>query len=226
MKKINLKISKERKILIMVMAITLLAISLTLFVKHINVQNKLTNSEKAVDNLLNIFYTEKYDKEVAEVLLDKPYDEYFNELKQDLYSRVYNSIKDLGDGKIVENEDAVTIANNYSSESVSLLKRVKSYKITKTIETSDGYLYTIVVLPENLAYIYDVKNTCISKKMKEVKEEIYRTAINYYCSTEGMKQSTDEKGAEVVVNIEMKKNQKGYYIPTKESLNTLLSVVL
>lgn len=225
-KNFNNKITKKTKIITYIILGVILVLSAILFTNNTIMISKLKDADNATEILLDTFYSKKYDKRIAKVLLNKDSQEYFNELENDLYSKVYNSLKNLGDQSLIEGKDAVSIAKEYSSSSLTLLKRVQKYSIIENTEIEDGYSYTVKILPENLSYIYDLKNTCISKKIKEYKNEKLNEAISYYCSIDAINAGTTVKGAEVIVNIEMIKNDKGYYVPTEKSLNTLLAAVL
>lgn len=225
MKKIQ--INKTTKKIILCVLCLILGCSAFIFISNKIADKKLQDPEYSVNQLLDIFYGDKQNKRAEKVLLsDKTSEEYFNDLEKDLYDRVYDSIKDLGDEVLIDETDGKTVAKNYASRSVGMLKKVKKYEIKEGVKTEDGYIYTVEITPENLLYIYDIKNTCVVKKQGEYPEENYKTLINYYCSAEAMKESTDDIGASSVVTITLKKDKKGHYVPTKDSLNALLSVVV
>lgn len=216
---------KSKKIILIVLSIILL-LSVCVFIKNKHSENIVKNPDKAINELLNVFYTDNYNQIAANILLNKNSNEYFESLRKELYSRVYNQLKELGTENVIENEDIVKIANEYADENLELLKRVKDFKIEDKAEIENGYLFTISITPDNLSQIYDLKNTCIQKETKAYKESNYQALINYYCAKEAMKAKTSGSGTANIITITLTKNKKGYYIPDQESLTKLLSVIM
>lgn len=220
-----LKLNKAKRILLIVLSVILL-LSAILFTNNLIIESKLKNPDKVTEELLKTFYTEKSNSKMAKVILGQDSNKYFKNLEKDLYTKVYNQLKFLGDAPVIEGEDIIKIANEYSEGNMKLLKRVKEYKIESKMEVDGGYSYTVNIIPADLTYIYDIKNVCIQKEERDYPEDNYKTLINYYCTKEAMKEDSNKNGAETLVTIVVKKDKKGHYIPTQESLNTLLAVAI
>lgn len=221
-----MKINKKIKIIILSILSIILIISIYFFCVNLNNKKILKNPEKTTNELLNAFYGNKYNKKVVSVLLDKSGNTYFKEIEENLYDKVYESLKEYGEEKIIENENIVTIAKEYSKENLKLLKRIKNFKIQDKVEIEDGYNFTIKITKEDLSDVYTIRNECISKKQNEYPEEKYNLVINYYCSKESLKEKESDKTIDKLITITVKENEKGYYIPTSDSLNTLLSAAM
>lgn len=227
----SIKASKTKKIALCFCTFVLIG-AITVFAIGKISSNKLKNPDKAIDNLLAVFYTNDYNENIAKELLGgKTTKEYFGELKQNSYDAVYNSLKGLGEGTLIDGKDAVTIANDYTDASVNLMKKVKKYTVAEKQEIDGGYRFTIKVVPANLNDIYGQANECAANLTEKIKNEDpqlasldgHEYAIYYYCITKGMNDGGKEEGAEQTISVIMKKNEKGKYIPDESSLLALIS---
>ena len=223
MKKIDL--TKKNKICIICILGSILICSLGLFISNMIYESKLKNPETVAKETLKIFYEDKYNKKMAKFILNKDSDKYFEEIEKDLYSRVYNSIKVLGDEELIEGQDAVKVAKDYSHKNIELLKTIDNYSIENSINNNDSYIYTIKVYPKDLSNVYTEKNDCILNESIAYPEANYQTIINYYCTNKSLTNDLKNQENPITINITLNKDKKGFFRPTEDSLKTLLSVV-
>lgn len=222
----SIKKSRSKQIMLGICALLIISVIISMFVKNAQVKNTLTDPDKAVDKVLEIFYTDKKRNEkIATELLDgKTYQEYFGEMETNSYTQSYNMLKEL-EGDLIKGKDAVTLANEYTEASLGLLKKVKSYQVVDKQEISNGYRYTIEVIPSNTSNVYKYANECavdILGENGDMTKDVY-----YYCLTEGMKKDDLGDGTKTTVSLVVTKQEKtGYYIPDVGSLMALVSAVL
>ena len=221
----------KQKLIILIVCIVILISSIVYFCMKKSTMGKLKDEDQAIVMLLDTFYGDEVDKTVSEVMLGKNKDKYFQKIKEDSYDVVYDQLKVLGEGVLVNNRNAKQIANNYTEASMDILKKVSKVKVAKKEKVDNGYRFRVEITPANLNDAYKKGNDCaaslITKTQKEdpnfAEIDGYQYAIYYDCMAEGMKGVSSGKGEKTTVNVVMKKNKKGQFIPTKESLKSLLS---
>lgn len=221
----NINLTKKNKICVICILVCILLCSLGLFISNQIQESRLKNPDKVMNEILKIFYEDKYNSKMAKIILNKDANKYFEDIEKDLYTRVYNSVKYMGDEKILEDKDVVTIAKEYSNKNIALLKQIDKYSIDSSIDSNNEKIYTIKVYPKDLSEMYAKKNECIIHETKAYPEENYKQIINYYCTTKSLNGTFEDTKEPEILNITLKKNKKGYYIPTEESLNSLLEII-
>lgn len=225
--------NKKAKIAMLVLCgVLILAVAVSM-ITNTTKTNSLKDSDKAVEQLLSIFYTNERDEKIAEALMGKSYKDYFSELEKNSYDATYESLKDLREGVLLRNKTAEELATDYTNASLGLLKQVKDYKITDKQEVDNGYRYTIEVTPADLSTIYQESNSCASYLTEDMPTEDpdfaaiegHEYAIYYYCLAQGMSMEDLKAGEATTINIIMNKQEDGTYAPDEASLLALISVV-
>lgn len=226
----------KKKIFIGIGCFILLLVAIISFAVSRKNANSIKNEDVAMQALLDIFYKDSDEKKLGAILLGDTKDKYFGAIAKKNYDQVYEQLSTLGEGDLIEDMNAVEIANMYTDASIDVLRGVKSAKVTNKQEIDNGgHRFTIEVIPGDLNNAYKEGNDCavdLLEKLPQSNPELAEMegnqyAVYYYCIGKGLanvrKEYANNEGEKNLFEVVLTKNEKGQYVPDEQSLKNLLS---